>query len=196
MTSLENLILNKEVVLYAHELTIKEWEKHKPIFKKKKEQKLLGDGKNNSSIINPVAVIKTVTYNDHINSQIEKITELLTKAVLINSPEIIKNEFSERFRNKLAPFHKKINSQNDWEILGSFCHYCQIQGIKELYFLSSNKTDFGDITHSDKKIHQDFTNRFPNVVIHYYTDFVAVFDDIENPASAENPAPPHPEIRP
>ena len=179
LIKLDNLIRNKELQLYAHELLLKEWNKHKTKWKKDKEQKLLGNGKNISDT-NPTAAIKTLTNKQHIFDQIEKIDELLNTSIILKTPDVIKNDFSERYRDRLAPFHNKLDSQNDWELVGTFCNYCQSEGIKELFFLSSNMTDFSNSNNEDLQIHEDIRLRFPSVLIHYFSDFVKLFTRISN----------------
>jgi len=179
LSKLETLIHQKKLRLYAHELLLMEWNKHKKKWKEDKEDKLLGSGKfkfNN----NPISATATLTNLDHIHDQISKIDELLKEAFLLTTPDVIKNEFSDRYRNGLAPFHNKRDSQNDWELIGTFANHCHVEGIRELYFLSSNHTDFGNGKKDELEIHDDIKSRFPNICIHYFADLHFFFINIDN----------------
>lgn len=179
LVTLENHINNGLIQLYAHEVLLDEWNKYKNQWKREKEQKLLGNTRSDLDLY-PGAAIKPFTNKEHIILQINKIDELLDKAYLLVTPDKIKNEFSLRYRKKLAPFHIKKDSLNDWELIGTFCNYCQNEGIRELYFLSSNTTDFSNSNMSDLEIHEDFKSRFPKVQIHYFSDFIKLFDRLGN----------------
>ena len=184
LSELEALITENKIEFVTHELVIQEWEKHKNKWQKQKEQKLLGNDNSQSVVLNDLKTnipFLNLISIDHIEIQIQQIDKFLANSkIILETPTIILNEFSERFRKKLAPFHKKTNSQNDWEIIGTFCNYCEINGIKELYFMSSNHTDFGDEKSDFKNIHPDLKDRFRNVKIHYYKNYYDFFNESRN----------------
>jgi len=183
LSEIESLISENRLSFITHKLVVEEWEKHKKRWKKDKEKKLLGYSKQESNLNadNNAIIPFTNISADHIEIQITQIDMLLASAkVTLETPDIISRDFSNRFRNGLAPFHKKKDSQNDWEIFGSFCNYCETRGIKELYFLSSNHTDFGDENNSFETIHPDLKERFSKIVIHYFKNYRKFFEQIRN----------------
>lgn len=184
LSELQDLLNRDEVSLITHKLIIEEWEKHKTKRRKDKERKLLFDSKNNINAkknVNNLLPSAPTTNIDHIERQIQQIEELLLNAkVVLETEEGIKNEFADRYRNRLAPFHKKLDSQQDWEIIGSVCNYCEIYGIKELYFLSHNHSDFADLTNPNRKIHKDIQDRFKNVKINYFKNYSDFFNEFNS----------------
>ncbi len=180
LTELEELIVTKRVCFITHNVVIEEWEKHKASWLKQKGKKLLGE--NNTSVSSDSLLPSTnLVTNNHLEEQVRQIDYFLNQAThILNTPQIISNEFSERYKKGLAPFHKKKNSQNDWEIIGSYCHFCEINAISEAYFLSSNHTDFGDENCNFLSIHPDFKNRFSTTIIHYYKNFTDLFKELRN----------------
>lgn len=177
LTDLVNYVNNDKIQLITHELLVQEWQKNKEKDKNRKERKLIAQT-NNSEQINNLLPIQNIN-TSHLESQFQQIDTLLSKAKILTTPDGIKNEFAERFRNKLAPFHNKKDSQNDWEIIGSACNHCEIYNIKQLYFLSYNHTDFADIVEINRTIHPTLQERFPNVKIHYYKNYSDFFNEID-----------------
>lgn len=168
---IEDLISESKFGLLTHKLIIEEWEKHKAKWLKEKERKLLKN-KITENIEQVPVPFENIISTDHLLIQVSQIDKILSNAKeTLTTPQVIEQEFSNRFREKLAPFHNKRNSQNDWEIFGSFCLYCQMHGIHELYFISANFTDFGNPEDSFKTIHRDLKERFPQVKIHYFKNY-------------------------
>lgn len=182
LTRLENLIESRSIRFFTHELIHEEWKKHKEEWTIKKQNKLLGANRQENKEEKDLALIpytSSLTHSTHIYSQISQIEKLLASAdVILSTPIIIKNEFAHRYRKGLAPFHNKKDSQNDWEIIGSFFIHCQERNIDTVYFISGNPNDFASL--SDKNIiHPDFQERFPELSIQYYCDYVAFFRAFE-----------------
>lgn len=172
---LENLIENQHIRLVTHPLIIEEWQKHKTKWIKDKERKLNRLNPNSSANL-PEPFINY----QHIELQFQQIDLLLEKSYIqLSTPSSITSEYAYRQRNSLAPFHKKKDSLNDWEIIGSMGTYCEIYNIKEFTFISSNYTDFADENETDTTIHQTIQERFPKVKIHYFRDFTAFFKAID-----------------
>lgn len=177
LLELTNLVNNHKVEFLTHKIVIDQWNRHIEKRKKDKERKLLyfkDQSKNNSDNLLPSLSSLSI---DHIESQVLEIYKLLKKAVLLETQEIIQNEFSDRFKKKLAPFHNNRNSQEDWEIIGTACQYCHIHGIRDLYFLSHNHKEFADPKDINKTIHPDIQNRFKQVKIHYFRNYSDFFKD-------------------
>lgn len=177
LIELENLVNGGNISLITHKLILEEWAKHRPIDKERKHKKLLKRiNKVKLQPDNSLPVPVSINY-EHLDLQYEQIDRLLKAAKVIDTPEVIHTEFSERFRKNLAPFHKDRNSQNDWEIFGSVANYCLINGADSLYFISSNTNQFADEEEPARKIHPELESRFSGLRIIYYRDYS---DFIEN----------------
>ncbi len=176
-------INNNKIAFITHELVIQEWEKHKEKHKRDKERKLLFYNKQNNNIENNSSTLlpsKILVNTNHLELQITLIDKLLSKAKeILRTPEIIKNDFAERYRKNLAPFHIKKDSQNDWEIIGTTCNYCEVRGIRDIYFLSYNHTDFADENEINRTIHPTLQSRFLKVKINYFKNYSDFFKELE-----------------
>ncbi|MXV50348.1 DUF4935 domain-containing protein [Pedobacter sp. HMF7647] len=168
LIELENYIQTGQITLLTHQTIIEEWEKHKPANKERIVKKLRKQ--NSQSIGDGSASLPTPINVNHIELQYEQIDRLLHNAELLTTPEKIEFEFAERYRKRLAPFHIKRDSQNDWEIFGSAAHHCERIGETKLFFLSSNSTDFADPEAPQRAIHPDLQIRFPKVKIAYFRE--------------------------
>jgi len=177
LSMLQDAINQKSVKLHTHAHILEEWKKHSQKDAEQKSSKLKKRHPYFATTSSNLPA-KIEISEEHLKIQREIITDLLASAMLIGTPKLIENEFAERFRKKLAPLHAKRESQNDWEIIGSACHYCQINGIEEFYFISSNSTDFADPKNPDQ-IHPDLAARFPEVKIYYFHQFSDFFRDLE-----------------
>ena len=189
LSELEDLLNREEISLITHKLIIEEWEKHKTKRQKDKERRLLFDSKDNinskKNVDNLLPSSPIININ-HIERQILQIEELLLNAkIVLETTEGIKNEFADRFKNRLAPFHNKLNSQKDWEIIGTVCNHCELYGIKELYFLSHNHKDFADLTNTSRKIHKDIQDRFKGVKINYFKNYSDFFNEFNSGLPAD-----------
>jgi hypothetical protein len=182
LTELEDLINREQISLFTHKLIVQEWEKHKAKRQKDKERKLLfysKDKTGSQKMVENLLPSPFINVN-HLERQILQIDKLLVKAKIVETPEGIMNEFADRYKKRLAPFHNKRDSQDDWEIIGTVCNYCELYGIKELYFLSHNHTDFADLTNISRKIHKDIEDRFKQVKINYFKNYSNFFDEFNS----------------
>ncbi len=68
---------------------------------------------------------------------------------------------------------------NDWEIIGTFCNYCNNYHITELFFISHNYKEFADIENHDK-IHPTIQKRFPKTIINYFKNIIDFFNYIKS----------------
>ncbi|SMC44271.1 PIN domain-containing protein [Pedobacter africanus] len=178
LLDLTDHINNGNITLITHELLIEEWDKHKLKDKTRKEKilrKKLGTtddaAQGTTQALERIDVI-------HLDKQIAQIDELLKKAEVLRTPQVITNEFSDRYRRRLAPFHKKLDGQNDWEIIGTACIYCEQYNRAQLYFISSNYSDFADPGQPLNKIHDDLQGRFQKVKINYFQLFADFFQEL------------------
>ncbi len=177
LSELTNLINRNEIAFLTHKIIMEQWERNIGKRKKDKQRKLLYDESHPKVIISDNLLPSFAFTNiDHIEGQIIEIYKLLKKAISLETPDIIQNEFSDRYKKRLAPFHNDLKSQEDWEIIGTACQYCIINGIKELYFLSHNHKDFADLIDINKKIHPDIQQRFSKVEIRYYKNYSDFFN--------------------
>lgn len=180
LSDLANLINTEEVALIIHQIVIDEWEKHKTERKNKLERKLLFYERNSRKIksdnLLPSIPFVNISY---IEKQISEIDRLILNAqIIVQSTEGIKNEVADRIQKRLAPFHNKLDSVSDWEILAGVCNYCELYGIKELYFLSHNHNDFADLVEISRKINPDFQDRFKKVKINYFKNYSDFFKSL------------------
>ena len=136
ITELNNFVNNEKVKLLTHKLIIEEWERHKERDRNRKERTLLYNVQKNENGNTSSSLLPSNTFvnTTHLELQTQQIDALLSNAIILQTPEGIKNEFPDRFRNRLPPFQNKINSQNDWEIFGTACNYCELYDIKVLFF--------------------------------------------------------------
>lgn len=174
LIELVNQVQSGHITILTHDLIIEEWQKHKAgnkkrIVKKLAKQHQLPAKAGGELLPAPMTV-------DHIDIQYQQIDRLLQNALCLHTPEQINIEFAERYRKRLAPFHNKLNSQNDWEVIGSAGLYCELNGILQLYFVSWNDGEFADPEEKEKTIHPDLQQRFPRVKLCYFremSDFLA-----------------------
>lgn len=174
LMELVNHIQAGHIRLLTHDILMEEWEKHKErnkkrIIKKLVKQHQLPTKTGGELLPAPMTI-------DHIDMQYLQIDQLLQGAVCLHTPEQINIEFAERYRKRLAPFHNKQDSQNDWEVIGSAGLYCELNGIRELYFVSWNDSDFAHPQEKEKTIHPDLQERFPKTKLLYFremSDFLA-----------------------
>ncbi|MDV3873367.1 hypothetical protein CMT47_19555 [Elizabethkingia anophelis] len=170
---LKNLINQNEIKLLVHENIINEWEKHKIKWRNDIERKLNFEKKRPVNAGNlPIISNDRIQYLDE---QLATIDEILINGIRIMTPDVIKNESHTRIKERLAPFHKKIDSINDWEILGSTAVYCENHNISDLFFISNNYTDFGD--EGTNKIHSSLSERFKKLNITYIKNIVDFFEE-------------------
>ncbi|MNU15311.1 hypothetical protein D3C71_34410 [compost metagenome] len=174
---LTNLINQSEVQMLTHQNIIEEWQKHKHKWRRDIERKLNFQNKNSSDSKNLPSTVENP--KEHLEVQLTTIDELLNNAWLLDTPEGIKNESYDRIKLREAPFHYKIDSINDWEIIGSAGTYCSRYGIKNLYFISNNHTDFGHEHNEYQKVHTSLNQRFSYINIIYYKDIAEFFKDSE-----------------
>ncbi len=183
LLQLQELINSNEIRFVTHTNVLIEWAKHRTEWEKEKTRKLLGYNKKDAlssqgltSLLPSVELLS----DEHIKAQRIQINKLLEDAIILDTPQVIKNEFADRYRLGQAPFHNKKNSLNDWEIIGSFCQHADVMGWREIFFISSNTGEFGDLINPSNVIHKDIQERFPKLIINYYSDYTAFFKTIEN----------------
>lgn len=178
ITHLKNLIDQGEISLLVHNNIIEEWERHKVKWRKDIERKLNFVNKNSSDSENLPILFNNP--KQHLEEQLSSIDEMLKNGIRIDTPEGIKNESYERLKQRIAPFHNKTDSINDWEIIGSAAIYCTNYNIPSLFFISFNHTDFGHESGEDKKLHSSLSNRFKEVNIIYIKNIADFFNDINS----------------
>ncbi|GAB3898510.1 hypothetical protein GCM10028803_18050 [Larkinella knui] len=180
LADLENYINTDKISFLTHDVTIIEWDNHKEKLKHHKERKLLNP-KSRVESINSSAEILPSNFNTtlHLEYQTQQIDILLENAKVLSTPEGITNESHKRIKQRQAPFHKKLDSASDWEIIGSLGHYCYMYGIYEVYFISKNFNDFGNPNDGFKTIHPDIQERFHKLKFKYYINYSDFFKEIK-----------------
>lgn len=168
LMALENYVQNGNIVLLTHTCVVSEWENHKERNKKRIAKKLAKQF--NLPAQTGSGSLPSLVTTEHIDLQYLQIDRLLRGATLLETPEQINYEFAERYRQRLAPFHHKQDSQNDWELFGSAGIYCERNGLHQFYFVSWNDTDFADPNERDRTLHPDLQIRFPKIKIWYFRE--------------------------
>lgn len=177
LLELENYVNSGDIIILTHPHILQEWEKHRLADKTRKIEKLLK--RYNPAEEQTLVPAKLMPTQEHLDLQYETVDRLLQSARPIETPQVIANEFTERFRNGLAPLHTKKQSLNDWEIIGSAGHYCQINNISRLFFISDNSGDFGSGAENERAIHPDIQARFPEVKLYYYMELLEFLREID-----------------
>lgn len=79
---------------------------------------------------------------------------------------------------KMAPFHRKKDSIGDALIALSSVQYLQQQEIRNAYFITGNKTDFGKVG-NESEIHPDLKDLFDSVELQSSINVKEVFKLID-----------------
>ena len=114
---------------------------------------------------------------DKANEYISKVEELIQKGTICPTTDDNKIKATDMGLAKRAPFHKK-DSFGDALIALSSVEYLQQQEIKNAYFITGNKTDFGK-PGDDSEIHPDLKNLFDSVELQYSLNVKKVFQFID-----------------
>lgn len=109
-----------------------------------------------------------------LRSQIDAIDILLAESVqVVDEPGA--GKMWEHKNSKKAPFRVKSNSENDAMILFATFEELINQKESELYFFSSNHTDYSSQGHKDQ-IHPDIQESYPNIKVKYFHDHAVGID--------------------
>lgn len=174
IAKLKNYVDEGLVKLYVHKLGIEEWEKNFPEDFDRKVTKLKRKQKNHESIT-----------KEHLEAQYTAIANLLTQATTLTTPGKIEDQTIERLKRRIAPFHNKVDSLNDWFIIGSFAYHCNREGIPKIYFVSKNSNEFCNTSISDEDddsnavLHNDLNGAFQPLEICYFVRFKTFMINIE-----------------
>lgn len=107
------------------------------------------------------------------NEYISKVEKLMQKGTICPTTDDNKIKATDMGLAKRAPFHKK-NSFGDALIALSSVGYLQQQEIKNAYFITGNKTDFGKLD-NPSELHPDLKELFDSVVLQYSINVKEVF---------------------
>jgi hypothetical protein len=107
------------------------------------------------------------------NEYISKVEELIQKGTICPTTNDNKIKATDMGLAKKAPFHKK-NSFGDALIALSAVEYLQQEGIKNAYFITGNKTDFGE-PGNDSELHPDLKDLFDSVELQYSINVKEIF---------------------
>jgi len=105
-----------------------------------------------------------------LRSQVEAIDKLLLEGIQVKDGHAATIMWQHKEQRK-APFRVKLDSDNDAMILFSTLEDLIGQNNSELYFFSSNHTDYAAIGHSDR-IHPDILESYPKISIKYFSEYV------------------------
>jgi hypothetical protein len=110
---------------------------------------------------------------DKANEYVSRVEELIRKGTICPTTDDNKIKATEMGLAKKAPFHKK-NSFGDALIVLSTVEYLRQNEIKNAYFITGNKTDFGK-TGNENELHPDLKELFDLAELEYSINVKEVF---------------------
>lgn len=175
---LKQIILWKksgDIVLYCPKKLLDEWEEHR--LKELAEiKKIIKDHVLKIKIGNLFDVNLDISDSQLnaadklLSSQVEAIDLLLKEAVPTRNGNAATKMWEHKEKRK-APFRKKLESDNDAMILFSTFEELLAQDESELYFFSSNHSDYASSL-DQGKIHPDISEAYPGVTVKYFVEYV------------------------
>ena len=126
-----------------------------------------------SGLIESVESRKETYAIDRAKEYISRVEKLIEKGIHFPTTDNNKIKATDIGIAKKAPFHKK-NSFGDALIALSSVEYMQQQGINNAYFITGNKTDFGE-PGNESKLHPDLIDLFNLVKLQYSINVKEIF---------------------
>jgi hypothetical protein len=164
---------NKDIQLYCPDTLKKEWEVHRKAKMNAIEQILKNhvQALKAAGLLQHPADISDAQLSEAekiLKSQIEAIDQILFECVQVkDSPAGIM--MLEHQSERKAPFHSKTASQHDAIILFATLEMLTGAGEQELYFFSTNHTDYGE-PGKPEKLHADIVTAYPGVNVVYFSN--------------------------
>ncbi|GEN77497.1 PIN domain-containing protein [Chryseobacterium hagamense] len=163
-----------DITVYYPETLKAEWNKHR-----EEELKKISDIVRKHKNVMKVSELfdktpdigepELVLADKRLQAQVFAIDQLLESAVLITDEGKAASLMWEHRKHSKAPFRKKKSSDNDAVILFATLDELSIRGERELFFFSSNHTDFA-APGNEEVIHADISARYPDIKIIYFCD--------------------------
>lgn len=162
----------QRITLLCHDVLLDEWEKHKQDERLKIEHAI----KNHTrqiEVLNLYNLADVLSGEENakkiLQEQIDDIDILLKESLRFQTPDAVNTIIIEHQRKGLPPFHVKRESLNDAILIFSALSYVESKSISEIFFVTNNHTDFGDIVDPQKIINSEITKYFQNVNVKYFT---------------------------
>lgn len=163
---------NDLLVLCSPEQLISEWNKHKELEKKNIEKAL--KVKSRELHLTSLYELNEIETGEKkamrvLLDQIDDINKIILHGEQIETKENVSHKILQHQIQKLPPFHKKSDSLNDALLIFTTLDFAETNEIAELFFVSSNHNDFGEINNSEKILNHEITKDYPNVTVQYFT---------------------------
>ncbi len=113
-----------------------------------------------------------------VDNQIEIIDNLLDNATVIRTSTEIKAICGDKSIARKAPFHNNLDSTKDAYIVFATLDYFT-KNLQPLFFVSSNKNDFGDPDNLDRMLHPEIIEDYSEIHVEYYSDIGRLVNDLK-----------------
>lgn len=177
----------KKVILLVPEMLKEEWQKHRERLRRELSvdiDKLSAEARQQKVMNHPKAAYTAAQVNQLkavLYSQFDAIDSLLA-----NSPATITHAETpavliyEQQRKKKAPYTKPGKEVlSDAVIFYSSLDYCKRHGLNDLFFVTSNHTDYSFSTARKEELHPDYLEVYPEITIHYHVHIGQLFGRLE-----------------
>lgn len=183
ISNLEFWVNNNYIKLFTHEVILTEWNEHKEKKRNSYRKSLEAKYNNAKEIIQKEKLqvpINLEPNTEAIDKLISRMDALLNKATKFETSTPVKAKSSEKaIHPKKAPFHNKLDSMKDaYIIFSALEHFAQ--NLESFTFISDNKGEFGDPSDTERKLHHQILEDYPNVVVNYYRDIRWAINDFRN----------------
>lgn len=177
----------KKVIILVPDMLKEEWQKHRERLRRELSvdiDKLGAEARQQKVMDHPKAAYTAAQVNQLravLYSQFDAID-----ALLANSPATITHAETpavmiyEQQRKKKAPYTKPGKEVlSDAVIFYSSLDYCYRHGLSDLYFVTSNHTDYSLSTERKDELHPDYREVYPEITIHYHGHIGQLFNRLE-----------------
>ena len=168
---------NNDIKVICPEPLKEEWEKHKTEEELKIEKTIKNQQKKADLFQFIIPQSKMNYATERLKSQINAIDKILSNSIYIPISDNAKIKTTDNRRFRKAPFRNKRDSDNDALIFFSSMDYLKENKINELYFISSNYTDFA-CKPSDTTVHPDLLEGYNDIQVHYNVSTERAFEDL------------------
>lgn len=177
----------QHLTLLCPDVLLEEWENHKEI-ERLNIEKALKNHTRQIQVLNLYNLENVISGEENgrkiLQEQINHIDILLTESQKFETQDEVTKIIVEHQRKSLPPFHKDISSLNDALIIFGALKYAETKSINEVFFVTNNHKDFGDLANPEEVINSEITRYFQNVKVNYFTksrDFITNLIDLGLP---------------
>lgn len=183
LRQIKHWIDNDLLVLCSPEQLISEWNKHKELEEKIIERAL--KVKTRDLHLTGLYELNAIESGEEkarrvLHDQINDINKIILRGEQIKTKEQVSHIIIQHQTQRLPPFHKKSNSLNDALLIFTTLDFADSNEIAELFFVSSNHTDFGETNDSEQILNHEITKYYPNVSVKYFTTSKSFISDLIN----------------